>query len=385
MNMELNRIVIAIVLVAGFCTPARTQTLAMRVHPEKATSVLGEPIVLLVELSNFGSQAQQFDDGPCMQSFEPIVPVEHRVTGSLYGCSGGGRGGSCAGSFVELKPGENLLRRYLLPDGLEPDIAGDFDYTLKRQITLYAKGYHKVLGRQEVMESFTIHAVQADRPRLRADYAPLIADLESRDSQQYVLAVGAITEHPQDFLEPLILKLSQETRTMRASITGLKKLGSDRAKQRLADLTGSGYEESIRQPATTALAELGDSSYCELMLQLMKLGQGYTSEIAARGAGLLCGEKAIPQLVSLLSGKQTTVPTYEIATALGNTGSRTAVPILIELLSTADAGLNSAASEALYTLTHRSAGGPGADRQEWMSWWALQGKTAQIFDPTQCP
>ena len=173
---------------------------------------------------------------------------------------------------------------------------------------------------------------------------------------------------------------------MVASITGLKRLGTNRAEQRLAELTGSEYEEYVRQPATTALAELGDTSYCRLMLQLMSLHQGYTSEIAVKGAGLLCGDKAIPQLVSLLLRKPSMFPAYEIAYALGNTGSRSAVPILIELLSNTDTDVRRAARDALYSLTHRQSNGDdsAADYQNWASWWALQGKTAQIFDPTEC-
>jgi hypothetical protein len=119
----------------------------------------------------------------------------------------------------------------------------------------------------------------------------------------------------------------------------------------------------------------------------MNLRQGYTSEIAAKGAGLLCGEKAIPQLVALLSGRPSTFPAYEIAYALGNTGSRTAVPVLIELLTNTDDGIRRSAREALYTLTHRKSNGDDfrADRQDWLAWWGMEGKTAQTFDPTQCP
>jgi len=244
----------------------------------------------------------------------------------------------------------------------------------------------KVADRQEVSETFAVHAVQADPAQLEADYAPLVADLQSRDLLKHELAVGAITQHPQEFLEPMILKLSEDTQTMGASITGLKKLGTDRAKRRLAELTAPEYGEYVRQPATTAVAELGDPSYCGLMLQLVSLRQGYTSEIAVRGAGLLCGDKAIPQLVSLLR-KPSTFPVYEIAYALGNTGSRSAVPILIELLSNTDTDVRRAAKDALYTLTHRQSksDNSAADHQNWIRWWALQGKTAQIFDPAECP
>jgi HEAT repeat protein len=72
----------------------------------------------------------------------------------------------------------------------------------------------------------------------------------------------ALTEHPRDFLEPVILELSQNPETTSASIEGLKKLGTDPAKHRLAELTDSQYDESLRQPATTALVELGDRNYC---------------------------------------------------------------------------------------------------------------------------
>ena len=122
------------------------------------------------------------------------------------------------------------------------------------------------------------------------------------------------------------------------------------------------------------------------MLQLMKLQQGDTSEIAARGSGLLCGDRAVPQLASFLLLGPNKFPPYEIAYALGNTKSRTAVPILIDLLGNSDAGVRRAAEEALFTLTHRPSGDDSAsEHQDWVSWWALQGKTAQIFDPSECP
>ena len=383
--MERHRILAAVALVVSSVL-AQGQKLAVRVHPEKPTSPLGEAVFVVVELTNDSSSIVEFaDDGECAQSFKPLFSFKRRTRDNLYGCAGGGTAGSCAGSVVELKPSEKLSHRYLLPDGLEPEDAGDFDYTLQTQIRFYASdGSHEVIDQQEVGETFTIHAVKASQSRIEADYVALVADLQSRDARQHWLAVSAITEHPQPFLEPVILKLSHEPQTMSISVAGLQKLGTDRAKQRMAELTGSKYEESLRQRATTGLAELGDTAYCQLMLQLMNLRQGYTSEIAARGAGLLCGEKAIPGLASLLR-EPTNFPSYEIAYALGNTGSRIAVPILIELLGNADA--RGAASGALYTLAHRQSNSDdsAAERQDWVSWWALHGKTAQIFDPTECP
>src|ERR1700720_3532311 len=114
--MESNQIIAVIVLIAGSFTLAKAQALAARFHPEKPANPLGEAVFVVVELTNISSRTVQFDDGPCAQSFTPVVPLRHRTSYNLYGCTGGGTGGSCLGSFVELKPGEKLLRRYLLPD-----------------------------------------------------------------------------------------------------------------------------------------------------------------------------------------------------------------------------------------------------------------------------
>ena len=380
--------ILAVVLLLVSPVLAEGQELAVRVHPEKPTSALGEPVFVVVEVTNISSRMVEFaDDGVCGQSFKPVSAVSQRTRYKLYGCSGGGIGGSCAGSFVRLKPRENLSHRYLLPDEVEPVDVGIFAYTLERQIRFYANdGSHAVISQQEVSEAFTVDIVEANQSQLEADYAPLIADVKSPDPAERWLAVRALTDHPQDFLEPVILKLSQEPETMSISVRGLEKLGTNRAKRRLAELTGSEYDETVRQTATTALAELRDPAYCELMLQVMTLRQGYTSEIAARGAGFLCGDRAVPQLASFLVLGPNTFSPYEIAYALGNTKSRAAVPILIDLLGSSDVLVRRASREALYTLTHRPSGEDSAsDRQDWISWWALQGKTARIFDPTECP
>jgi hypothetical protein len=273
-----------------------------------------------------------------------------------------------------------------LPDGIGPNSLGDFQYEAQREISFYAtNGSLRKVGRQEINEFFTVRVVEESENQLRADYAALVADLQSPDGPRRSMALMALTEHPRDFLEPLILELSQNPGTRSASVEGLRKLGTDAAKHRLTELTDSQYDESLRQPATTALVELGDRNYCDVMLRLMNLHHGYTSEIAARGAGLLCGETAISQLVSLLSASP--VRAFEIAYALGNTASRNALPPVIELLKNSDAGVRRAAREALYTLTHRQSSFtsvPG-EYQEWTTWWASQGSTARIFSPAECP
>jgi len=75
--------------------------------------------------------------------------------------------------------------------------------------------------------------------------------------------------------------------------------------------------------------------------------------IALRGAGYLCGEKAIPLTLRLLNSADQSLR-YELAYAVGNTHARDAVPILSDFLADRDENVRRVAVDALATLTHRS-------------------------------
>ncbi len=78
--------------------------------------------------------------------------------------------------------------------------------------------------------------------------------------------------------------------------------------------------------------------------------------------------------------------------ALPKTGSRRAVPILIEMLRNPDVDLERLASIGLIQLTHRSpfeagrwfSDSPSNEYQPWIRWWTLQGDSVQIYGPSQC-
>jgi HEAT repeat protein len=385
-GMTARQLLTIITLMTSHCALAGAQELAVRYFPERIASVVGEPVFVIAEYSNIAGHTVRFDES-CLESFKPAFPVKARRTTKFYGCAPGGTGGSCSSRRVELKPDEKLSVRSLLPDGIEPNSPGDFQYEAQRDIRFYATdGSDSEVGRQEVNEAFTVRVVEENENQLRADYGALVADLQSPDLGRSSMALMALIEHPRDFLEPVILEMSENPRTMSMSVEGLKKLGTDAAKHRLAELTDSQYDdESVRQTAATALAELGDRNYCGVMLQLLNLRQGYASQVAVGGAGLLCGDTAIPQLVSLLSASP--VRAFEITYALGNTATPNALPPLIELLKNSDADVRRAARDALYTLTHRQSSlrSVPEEYREWTAWWASQGRTARIFSPAECP
>jgi hypothetical protein len=373
---------VALVVLLSICN-AGGQELGGRYRPEKATYLVGEPVFIVLELTNISSRRVDADDGTCFHSFDVVVPAEPRRAVSLYGCNAGGTAGSCGSGTVSLKPKETITRRYLLPKSL-PDEPGDYEVNASTTVSIYAVGSSERVSRQDVNSSLTLHIIPGSREALVNVYQPILNDLASSDASQKFLAMEAVTDYPQPFLEDVILKMSENPQTTQNAISGLMKLNTGQTKKRLAELVASD-NEGIRQNAVTALAETDDPNYCGLMLQVMNARRGYSSTIAARGAGLLCGDKALPQLIRGLQGTDA-LPAYEIAYALGNTASRDAVPILIDLLRQPNAGTRDAAEEALATLTHRADEPVGTDQaySKWSRYWSLYGNSAQLFRPDQC-
>jgi hypothetical protein len=76
-------------------------------------------------------------------------------------------------------------------------------------------------------------------------------------------------------------------------------------------------------------------------------------------------------------------------TAMGSTGSRAAVPILLDLLKSSDTDIADRARYGLRLLTHRSASddqseNPQSQYPKWSQWWAREGVSAPIYKAAEC-
>jgi HEAT repeat protein len=247
-----------------------------------------------------------------------------------------------------------------------------------------------LLVTNEIVSDFEVSLIQGDESGVVSAYQAILEDLKSPDPSSRALAISAVTQDPPRFLEKVVLGLADDSQTAGASIRGLKRLATPPAKAKLAQLAGAANPEWLRQDAITALGELGDPSYCRLMLEFAQSSTEYSGLIALRAAGLTCEKEALPTLLALLPNANSTLR-YEVAYALGNTHTREAVSPLISLLADADENVRRAAAEALATLTHRT---PTEDirnkasaRQaylDWLRWWSLNKGTAPIYSARQC-
>ena len=74
--------------------------------------------------------------------------------------------------------------------------------------------------------------------------------------------------------------------------------------------------------------------------------------------------------------------------ALGNTQSKSAIPILIERAEGQKGYVSNDVCTALITLTHRSwCGGVGLAEtlKKWRAWWEANAREVRIYAPDDCP
>jgi HEAT repeats len=391
MTKSLGRLVLMIVMVqAGQACWA--QQIIGRIHPEKPTYLVGEPVFVVLDLANAGSKPIWIAETCAWldTQFEAPTAPKSRPEVSLFGCGVGGTAGSCAGSAQQILPGGHYKRRYLLDGSFRLEAPGVYPIRVRHKIDTYAgETDYRVIASQDLVSEFQLSLVEQDDKQLASAYAPVLGDLDSQDAFASSLAIKAVVQHPPRFLEEMILSLADHPKTAAASVSGLERLATPRAKAKLAELSAAGSPEGIRQKAISALAALGDSAYCPSMLNIAQESSQYSRFIALRAAGHLCGVKALPLLKSLLPAADP-VSRFEVAYALGNSHSREAVPVLIPLLLDADSKVRRAAVDSLANLTHRSSRNAIEEEaaatvhNDWITWWTSAEATAEIYRIDDC-
>ena len=390
----------AVIICSWLLLPAHPlgQNLKTRFFTPKSTYLVGEPIFVTYEFSNDGNKpvwvSSRFGD-PCFEQ-SPITvadatPGRHGWETALN-CGPTGYGGSCLSSRVEIKqgqlhPGRIFVNHYYLLD--QP---GNYEIRIDRNVSVTTGPIPSVPGETvEVMGNVDIQVVNAAKWELESAFQPFLKDLASPDSERRSQGVQAVTEMAQPFLEQTILDLSRNPSDVWASIEGLYKINTAKARDRLAELARHDNQDGVRERAMQALAALGDKQYLPLFFRLARNLKGYEQNLAIESTGLLGGDGAVQFLSSFLGSPDPQVRGAAVQ-GLAGTSSRTAVAPLIRELRDPDANVRNVVNAALAQLTHRStasnapdfAPNPGLDFQKWLGWWLEHGRNATIYGPTDC-
>ncbi len=406
------RFLIAVVILLA--TPAFGQV-RVDARLEKTQFLEDEPIFVVVDVTNVGDEP--LTNSTCGGEFKLDIPgTSRRIPPNIFGCSGGGAGvGVCGTEGRLFMPGERISSRYLLTEYslkagrynlIFSGRAGyRWNFNSKTQtggslpVSRHAET-EPVLGDEvKLMLSFDIlKGSEDDLKRVMSKYVSEANRPAKNDDQlKRIEARKAIIESAPPFLETLIAQFaSEDTYPSAQAVEALGRIGNTESRSDLKKLYAQTKNENIRPFIVLTLARVGhadDSTFFADVLENLPQNEPWESKVAreikmyaALGLGRIGGDSAVRLLKTTLANVDPEVLPF-IATALGNTGSRSAVPVLISMF-----GNNPARNDvciALSTLTHKAwCDGSGDDvrlQKDWQIWWDKNHSTVKIYETDQCP
>lgn len=401
---------VAICLLAG---PAWAQV-EVQVRTEKSQFLAGEPVFVIVEVRNVGTEPVAYAGA----SLEPPLELsvrhgERKAIKGLTGCGGGVGSGGGAGFTSHppmLQPGKatifrRLLRGYRLKPGeYELRVSGTVDGAWREADPVSHAGRPRSPFKRPIGEpvagatidrSLLLTIVPASEEALRAAYAPHVAASAESFARAGYHAVEGILEMAPAFLEPeirtLVRRRGHERGFASSAAEALAEIDTPSSRGELSDWFDRSDDLQVRSAIVRAVAR---ARHPDNLTFLASLLPGRSTEIdnrirrdAALGIGMIGGEAAVEALRNAPRSPDPLVA-GAVLLALGSTRSTSAIPILIERAEGQKGYVSNDVCTALMTLTHLSwCGGVGlAETQtKWRTWWAANAKDVRVYSPDDCP
>ena len=270
--------------------------------------------------------------------------------------------------------GQTITKRFILNFQHKLDVPGSYWVYAERKerigaalVTSHAKLYFRIDGN---LPTYSAEKLQAWVKQLKSP------DVETRLEAARVLASIAPVQ-----MEPMFVEFTHSEEFAQYAPLAFARLHDQTSLIALANIIRNrpfGSFESLE--AARYLAEEGGKYWSPVLLGVATQHYGYLAYAAEAG-----GDAVLPDLQSFVPNPSRHLEAIE---ALGWTGSRKAVPILLELLESTDRDTSSRAEWALRILTHRISSGDAADPHkryvQWSEWWRSEGATTVIFKPGDC-
>jgi PBS lyase HEAT-like repeat len=375
-----GRVGVALLLAALVGAATRAQ-LQGHISMAKDVYFAGEPVYVLFEYTNVGKDAVQYSAGDPYAEGCGGYKLEVSEDGAKEHASCGERGAGleCIVGSEILAAGETRHQLILVNFGHDLSQAGKYQIHATQEMKYaVATGDVKLAAAQlqfKVEQRFTMQVMKADRERLVGIYKPYVVNLNSQDDEIQREAERAIVSGAPPWLEDTIVGMLRRYTSREFALLGLKNLNTARSREELAKIvqnTSENTEENLT--AVRYLAELGDKRYFPMLLEIAKKQPANEGREYVLAAAELGGDESVMFLQEMLGSGDGSARANAVM-GLGKTGSRAAVPLLIEVLN--DRELGKLAGQGLVELTHRQEG-------DWSRWWAANAGNAAVFGVGEC-
>ncbi len=385
--MTIRSIVVTVLI---FWTAFAAGQVSGQFYMEKSTFAPGEPVFLYFEVTNDGSKSvnlQQADPYSFCSGYQISVSTD---PGPKSSCGPGGIAGSCLSSDVALQPGKKRIERILL--NFEHNISAPADYEVEAVRYLAHAGtdvdYFKATKNTLEVRAKLNFLVDQNTESNPMAFQPWVNQLRSTDPEKRREAARTLASVAPPSLQDALLAFADNPEFRQFAPMAFYHLHTPRSMTALADLlkkTEVGSYEHIK--SADYLAESGESQWFPLLEDVARKHaqiSNYVDDAAELG-----GDRMLPTLIALTHSSDRELTRINAVTGMGYTGSRAAVPILIDLLRNPDTEIGDRARFGLHLLTHRTASGdlhdnPQSQYSTWSQWWARDGTTAPVYKATEC-
>ncbi len=389
------------------CIACAAAQVDVAIATSKTAYVAGEPVFINVRITNTSISPLTVVVPPpdsCLSAIS--VVVEGLVRSDLPPCSDPNTAacsynGPPAG-LVEVKPQTSYDMRRLVnliyeldrPRDYSAHIAFSLLYT-EQPVLEHPTSFKRPDYRHSNYEKdVTFTVVEGDANALTTVFAPVVADLDSRDFARQWYAQLVLLNLAPAFAEDRILGWADRADLGQEAMPALRKLGTKRAIEKLEatafeNPNGNDHREGIRQAALAQIEYINDPSLLPKLFEITAEDRGQAIRWAAATAATKIGHAdAVPVIARMLSSADPYIA-FAGAEALGDTSSRDAVPVLISAIPSAlEDNKLPAIIEALTRLTHRTTPGDPAARfaiyRKWSAWWSVHHGDADIYAPDDC-
>ena len=383
---------IRLVLAVLFCWPAiAAGQVTGHFFLEKQTFAPGEPVFLYFETTNNGTEAQNVAHADPYAFCSGYGIRVSNDSPSNLNCTPMVIAGSCLSSDYVLAPGKTRTDRLLLNYEHKINAAGDYEVEAVKHLAYAPGNLDPYSGASDSLEVRDLLRLRIDENATLdgSTYQALVEQLKSTDPAARQEAAQALASLAPKSLEELLLSFAQNPEFREWAPLAFYRLNTPRSLEAMADLLRKTEAGTFVHTASGSfLAKTGDPQWYPLLLEVTQKHANiadYVDDAAESGGG-----EMLPTLLAMMHSPDTEFVQANAISALGYTGSRAAVPILLDLLHDPDPSTSLRALYGLRQLTHRTIPGerwfdnPQSQYPKWAQWWNREGANAPIYKATEC-